>query len=64
MSELLTKKNLEVSSVKEENILDWNIVLKKIQVSFGNDVFESWIKSIILKKKHSAERFLFARDYS
>ena len=51
MSELLTKKNLEVSSVKEENILDWNIVLKKIQVSFGNDVFESWIKSIILKKE-------------
>ena len=51
MSELLTKKNLEVSSVKEENILDWNIVLKKIQVSFGNDVFESWIKSIILNSQ-------------
>ena len=49
MSEIL-KKNVELSFAKEENFLDWNIVLKRIQENFGKDVYESWIKSIALKK--------------
>ena len=53
MPEILPKKILKNSSVKEENILDWNAVLEKFKLSFGNDVFESWIKNITLKKEYN-----------
>ena len=42
------KKNLYV---QEENILDWNEILVKFKKNFGNDVYESWIKNINLKKE-------------
>ena len=51
MSELLTKQNINSSLVQEESIIDWNAVLKKLQISFGSDVYESWIKNINLKKE-------------
>ena len=67
MSEVL-KKKAELSFAKEENFLDWNIVLKRIQENFGNDVYESWIKSIALKKEFNHYVILsaptrFVRDW-
>jgi len=51
MTDLLTKKNTGVLVAKEENFLQWNEVLGKFKKTFGNDVFESWIKNINLKKE-------------
>ena len=51
MSESLSKKNTSIIPLQEENLLDWKEVLIKFQSSFGNDVFESWIKNITLKKE-------------
>jgi len=51
MSEPITKQNINSPLVQEESIIDWNAVLKKLQISFGSDVYESWIKNINLKKE-------------
>tara|TARA_Y100000590_G_C15727145_1_gene1015665 strand:+ start:744 stop:2132 length:1389 start_codon:yes stop_codon:yes gene_type:complete len=53
MIETLSKTNSKISLAKEENVLDWNLVLKKFQTTFGNDVYESWIKHINLKKEYN-----------
>ncbi len=68
MPEILPKKVLKSSSAKEENILDWNQVLEKFKSSFGNDIFESWIKNITLKKEYNHYVILsaptrFVRDW-
>jgi len=53
MSEIL-KKNSNVNQfLKEENSLDWVEVLKKIQFTLGNDVYDSWIKNIALEKEYN-----------
>jgi chromosomal replication initiator protein len=36
---------------KEEKSLNWDDVLNKLKLSFGSDVYESWIKNINLKKE-------------
>ena len=51
MTETLPKKNLGVILAQEENFLDWNVVVKKFEITFGNDIYESWIKNINLKKE-------------
>jgi len=51
MTENLSKQILETSVPKEENILNWVAILEKFKKSFGNDVYESWIKNINLKKE-------------
>ena len=51
MTENLSKQILETSTPKEENTLDWIAILEKFKKSFGNDVYESWIKNINLKKE-------------
>ena len=38
MSEISTKKTNNNQFLKEESLLDWNEVLKKIQLTLGNDV--------------------------
>ena len=53
MSEISTKKTNNNQFLKEENLIDWNEVLKKIQLTLGNDIYESWIKNIILKKEYN-----------
>ena len=52
MTDFLSKKK-ETSSVvvKEENFINWNEILPKLQTTFGKDVYESWIKNIDLKKE-------------
>ena len=51
MTEILSKKSSGVILVKEENLLNWNEVLEKFKKGFGNDIYESWIKNISLKKE-------------
>ena len=52
MTDLLSKKkDPNILSAKEENILNWNEILTKLKVTFGSDVYESWIKNIILKRE-------------
>ena len=51
MTENLSKRTLNVVSAQKENLLDWNEVLKKFRIIFGNDIYESWIANINLKKE-------------
>ena len=51
MSKILPNKEANVNLAQEENLIDWTIVLKKFQSIFGNDIYESWIKNINLKKE-------------
>jgi len=53
MSEILKKKTNVNQFLKEENSLDWNEVLKKIQFTLGSDVYDSWIKNIVLEKEYN-----------
>ena len=47
---ILTKEPTSAFA-KEEKSLNWDDVLSKLKLSFGNDVYESWIKNINLKKE-------------
>ena len=51
MKEVLSKKNSNVNSAGEENLLNWNEVVVKFKITFGNDIYESWIRNIDLKKE-------------
>lgn len=68
MIKILQKQNYSVPLAKEENLLNWNETLEKFQKAFGNDVYESWIKSIKLKKEFNHYVILsaptrFVRDW-
>jgi len=51
MTETLSKQTSSAAVALEENLLDWNEVLKNFKTTFGNDVYESWIKNINLKRE-------------
>ena len=51
MTENPIKQKSSAPLVSEENQLIWDKVLKKFQSNFGNDIYESWIKNINLKKE-------------
>ena len=51
MIETLSKQASSAAVALEENLLDWNEVLKNFKTTFGNDVYESWLKNINLKKE-------------
>jgi len=51
MIETLSKQASSAVVAVEENLLDWNEVLKNFKTTFGNDVYESWLKNINLKKE-------------
>ena len=53
MTESLTKQTITAPAVKEENLLNWGHVLEKFKITFGNDVYESWIKNVSLKKEYN-----------
>ena len=53
---------------KEENQLSWNEVLEKLKKTFGNDIYESWLKNVNLKKEFNHYIILsaptrFVRDW-
>ena len=67
MTEILSKQSSNVLA-KEESLLNWNEVLKMFKKTFGNDVYESWIKNINLKKEFNHYVILsaptrFVRDW-
>ena len=51
MTETLSKQASSAVLALEENLLDWNEILKNFKTTFGNDVYESWLKNINLKKE-------------
>jgi len=68
MVKILQKQNYSVPLAKEENLLNWNEALEKFKQAFGNDIYESWIKSIKLKKEFNHYVILsaptrFVRDW-
>ena len=68
MSKMLLNQPSRSPLVKEENQLNWNEILEKLKKTFGNDVYESWIKNINLKKEFNHYIILstptrFVRDW-
>ena len=51
MKENLSKLELSTNLAHEESLVDWREILKKLQATFGNDIYESWIRDINLKKE-------------
>ena len=51
MTKVLSKQNTGNFLTKEENLLNWNEVLEKFKQTFGNAIYESWIKNVKLKKE-------------
>ena len=68
MTDILSKETSNVFLAKEENLLVWNEILEKFKKTFGNDIYESWIKNINLKKEFNHYVILivptrFVRDW-
>ena len=68
MTDILSKPTTDVSLIKEETSLKWDEVLEKFKKTFGNDIYESWIKNINLKKEYNHYVILsvptrFVRDW-
>jgi len=51
MKESLLNQDSKTMLATEENVLDWDGVLQKLQVIFGKDIYESWLANINLKKE-------------
>ena len=68
MTEILSKQPSSIPLAKEESLLNWNEILKMFKKNFGDDVYESWIKNINLKKEFNHYVILsaptrFVRDW-
>ena len=68
MNDTLSKQNTNSLQAAEENFIAWDDVLKKLKLSLGNDVYESWIKNVYLKKEFNHYVILsaptrFVRDW-
>ena len=68
MTEILSKQLSSIPLAKEESSLNWNEILKMFKKNFGDDVYESWIKNINLKKEFNHYVILsaptrFVRDW-
>ena len=68
MSEVFPKQNEDILLAKEESQLNWNEIVSKFKQVFGNDIYESWIKNITLKKEFNHYVILsaptkFVRDW-
>ena len=68
MTEILSKQPSSIPLAKEENLLNWNEILKLLKKNFGDDVYESWIKNVNLKKEFNHYVILsaptrFVRDW-
>ena len=51
MTKIFPKQNTDILLAKEENLLNWDEILGEFKQTFGNDIYESWIKNINLKKE-------------
>ena len=48
-----TSFKVNSKSVLEEKILDWNLVQKSFQKSFGEEIYSSWLRNISLIKEYN-----------
>ena len=67
MEKISIKKN-STNSVLEENVLEWNLVQKSFEKSFGDEIYSSWLKNITLIKEYNDHVILgvktrFFRDW-
>ena len=51
--EKISIKKTASSSLLEENILDWNLIQKSFEQSFGTEIYSSWLKNISLIKEYN-----------
>ena len=51
MKDNLSKRESSTMLAQEENVLVWSDILKKFQTIFGDDIYESWMRNINLKKE-------------
>ena len=68
MTDIVSKQASNILLAKEENLLNWNDALEKLKKTFGNDIYESWIKNVNLKKEFNDYVILsvptrFVRDW-
>ena len=68
MTEILSKQTSNIPLAEEESLLNWNDVLGTLKKNFGEDVYESWIKNVNLKKEFNHYVILsaptrFVRDW-
>ena len=68
MEKVSLKKKTTSSSLLEENILDWDLVQKSFEKSFGSEIYSSWLKNISLIKEYNDHVILgvktrFFRDW-
>ena len=66
--EKISIKKTASSSLLEENILDWNLIQKSFEQSFGTEIYSSWLKNISLIKEYNDHVILgvktrFFRDW-
>ena len=67
MTEISLNQSSNYFLAKEENQLDWNKVVERLKKTFGNDIYESWIQNVKLKKEFSIDvtwPFFKERDLS
>ena len=67
MEKISIKKN-STNSALEENVLEWNLVQKSFEKSFGDEIYSSWLKNITLIKEYNDHVILgvktrFFRDW-
>ena len=43
----------KTNSFVEENQLDWNLIQKNFEATFGNQIYSSWLKNISLIKEYN-----------
>jgi chromosomal replication initiator protein len=53
MTKILTKQKNNTILLKEENLINWNDVLDKLNQAYGSDIYESWLKNINLEKEYN-----------
>ena len=51
--EKVSLKKTASSSLLEENFLNWDLVQKSFEKSFGSEIHSSWLKNISLIKEYN-----------
>ena len=51
MNDLMSKNNINTLVAKEEKTINWNEILDRLKKTFGSDIYESWMKNLVLEKE-------------
>ena len=68
MTDIQIKQKTNILLAQEENQINWDDVLVKLNKNLGKDIYESWIKNLNLKKEFNHYVILsvptrFVRDW-